>query len=47
MGWLGSTPSYKVSLMPEWEAKMEAIIDETLNEKVTSLWSSFMDVSLT
>ena len=34
---LGSTPSYKVSLMPEWEAKMEAIIDETLDEKVTSL----------
>ena len=34
---LGSTPGYKVSLMPEWEAKMEAIIDETLNEKVTSL----------
>ena len=34
---LGSTPSYKVSLMSEWEAKMEAIIDETLNEKVTSL----------
>ena len=34
---LGSTPSYKVSLMPEWEAKMEAIIDETLDKKVTSL----------
>jgi hypothetical protein len=34
---LGSTPSNKVSLMPEWEAKMEAIINETLNEKVTSL----------
>ena len=32
---LGSTPSYKVSLMPEWEAKMEAIIDETLDKKVT------------
>ena len=34
---LGSTPSHKISLMPEWEAKMEAIIDQTLNEKVTSL----------
>lgn len=34
---LGSTPSHKISLMPEWEAKMEAIIDQTLDEKVTSL----------
>ena len=34
---LGSTPSQKVSLMSEWEAKMEAIINETLDEKVTSL----------
>ena len=34
---LGSTPSNKVSLMSEWESKMEAIILETLNEKVTSL----------
>jgi len=34
---LGSTPSHKVSLMSEWEAKMEAIINETLEEKVTSL----------
>ncbi len=34
---LGSTPSQKVSLMSEWEAKMEAIIKETLEEKVTSL----------
>ena len=34
---LGSTPSQKVSLMSEWEAKMEAIINETLEEKVTSL----------
>ena len=34
---LGSTPSHKVSLMSEWESKMEAIISETLNEKVTSL----------
>ena len=34
---LGSTPSQKVSLMSEWEAKMEAIINETLDERVTSL----------
>ena len=34
---LGSTPSNKVSLMSEWESKMEAIISETINEKVTSL----------
>jgi len=34
---LGSTPSNKVSLMTEWESKMEAIISETLNERVTSL----------
>ncbi len=34
---LGSTPSNKVSLMSEWESKMEAIISETLNEEVTSL----------
>jgi hypothetical protein len=34
---LGSTPSQKVSLMSEWEAKMEAIISETLGQKVTSL----------
>jgi hypothetical protein len=34
---LGSTPSQKVSLMSEWEAKMEAIINETIEEKVTSL----------
>ena len=34
---LGSTPSNKVSLMSEWEDKMEAIILEALNEKVTSL----------
>ncbi len=31
-----STPSSKVSLMSEWEAKMEAIINETINENVTS-----------
>ena len=34
---LGSTPSNKVSLMTEWESKMEAIISETINEDVTSL----------
>ncbi|MGA0373289.1 MAG: GH3 auxin-responsive promoter family protein [Flavobacteriaceae bacterium] len=34
---LGSTRSQKVSLMSEWETKMEAIINETLEEKVTSL----------
>ncbi|MFD1062280.1 GH3 auxin-responsive promoter family protein [Winogradskyella litorisediminis] len=32
-----STPSSKVSLMSEWETKMKAIVDETINEKVTSL----------
>jgi hypothetical protein len=34
---LSSTPSHKTSLMPEWEIKMEAIVTETINEKVTSL----------
>jgi hypothetical protein len=32
-----STPSNKVSLMSEWETKMAAIVDETINENVTSL----------
>lgn len=32
-----STPSNRVSLMSEWETKMEAIIAETMNENVTSL----------
>ena len=32
-----STPSSKVSLMSEWESKMEAIVNETINENVTSL----------
>ncbi|WP_411895710.1 GH3 auxin-responsive promoter family protein [Winogradskyella sp. A2] len=32
-----STPSSKVSLMSEWETKMAAIVDETINENVTSL----------
>ena len=32
-----STPSSKVSLMSDWETKMGAIVDETINENVTSL----------
>ncbi len=32
-----STPSNKVSLMSDWETKMGAIVDETINENVTSL----------
>ncbi len=32
-----STPSSKVSLMSEWETKMDAIVNETINENVTSL----------
>ncbi len=32
-----SAPSSEVSLMSEWESKMEAIIDETLQEDITSL----------
>lgn len=32
-----STPSSKVSLMSDWEFKMRAIVDETINENVTSL----------
>jgi len=32
-----STPSNKVSLMSNWEHKMQAIVDETVNENVTSL----------
>ena len=32
-----SAPSAEVSLMAEWETKMEAIIDETINENITSL----------
>ncbi len=32
-----STPSNKVSLMSEWEAKLKAIITETTQENVTSL----------
>jgi len=32
-----STPSNKISLMSDWEYKMTAIIEETVNENVTSL----------
>lgn len=32
-----STPSNKVSLMSNWEEKMQAIVDETIQENVTSL----------
>lgn len=32
-----STPSSKVSLMSEWETKMQAIVEETIEENVTSL----------
>jgi hypothetical protein len=32
-----STPSNEVSLMHDWEVKMQAIVDETIKEKVTSL----------
>lgn len=32
-----STPSSEVSLMSDWEKKMQAIVDETIQENVTSL----------
>ncbi|HLT33238.1 MAG TPA: GH3 auxin-responsive promoter family protein, partial [Aquaticitalea sp.] len=32
-----STPSSRVSLMSDWEHKMQAIVDETIQENVTSL----------
>ncbi|MDO6599474.1 GH3 auxin-responsive promoter family protein [Tenacibaculum sp. 1_MG-2023] len=32
-----SAPSQEVALMGEWETKMEAIIDETIHENITSL----------
>ncbi len=32
-----STPSSEISLMADWETKMQAIVNETLNENVTSL----------
>ena len=34
---LRSTPSRQISLMNEWESKMEAIANSTINEDVTSL----------
>ena len=34
---LSSTPSNKVSLMSEWETKLQAIIKESIQENVTSL----------
>jgi len=33
---LSSTPSSRVSLMGEWETKLAAIVNETINENVTS-----------
>ena len=33
---LSSTPSSKVSLIPEWEKKVQAIIKESINQNVTS-----------
>jgi hypothetical protein len=33
---LSSTPSQKISLIPEWEEKVKLIIKESLNQKVTS-----------
>ncbi len=32
-----STPSNEISLMSDWETKMKAIVNETIQEKVTSL----------
>lgn len=32
-----STPSNEVSLMSDWETKLQAIVDETIKEKVSSL----------
>lgn len=32
-----STPSNEISLMSDWETKMQAIVNETINENVTSL----------
>lgn len=34
---LSSTPSNKVALMSDWEYKMQAIVNQTINENVTSL----------
>jgi len=32
-----SAPKYEIAVMSEWETKMEAIINETINENMTSL----------
>lgn len=32
-----STPKNQISLLSDWEIKMQAIVDDTINEKVTSL----------
>jgi len=34
---INSTPSMKVSLMPDWDSKIKAILSECLSENVTSL----------
>ncbi|NER12589.1 hypothetical protein GWK08_03985 [Leptobacterium flavescens] len=34
---MSSTPSNRVSLMSEWETKLQAIVDETIQENVTSM----------
>ncbi len=34
---MSSTPSSEISLMGEWESKLQAIVNETINENVTSL----------
>ena len=43
---ISSTPSHKVSLMSEWESKMNAIVAESSTQKVTSLAGSLPDVGL-
>jgi len=34
---ISSAPKQEVALMSEWESKMKAIVDETINENITSL----------
>lgn len=34
---MSSTPSNRISLMSEWESKLEAIVNETIQENVTSI----------
>ncbi|WP_139956798.1 GH3 auxin-responsive promoter family protein [Flavicella sediminum] len=34
---ISSTPKQEIALMDEWEAKMDAIIEETIHEDITSL----------